>query len=97
MRFFLRSQDNYIWNIIQNGYSEPTKRVDDVDEPKPRAKWGVEEIRCCDANAKGLNALVNAISTDEFRHIEHCEYLKEAWDKLRDIHEGDTHVRDSKL
>ena len=78
MRFFLRSQDNYIWYIIQHGYSEPTKKVENVEQPKPKTEWSVEENKLSDANAKGLNALVSAISTDEFRHIEHCEYLKEA-------------------
>ena len=34
MRFFLRSQDNYIWYIIQHGYSEPTKKVENVEQPK---------------------------------------------------------------
>ena len=32
-----------------------------------------------------------------FTKVAHCKYAKEIWDKLRNIYEGDTKVKETKL
>lgn len=43
---------------------------------------------------KARNAIVTAIPSSQFSHIQHCPT---AWDKLRVVHKGDQEVRNLKL
>jgi hypothetical protein len=48
-------------------------------------------------NCKATNALLNGLSDTVFTKVAHCKSVKEIWDKLRNIYEGDTKVKVSKL
>jgi hypothetical protein len=46
---------------------------------------------------KDENALLNGLSDMVFTKVAHCKSAKEIWDKLRNIYEGDTKVKEAKL
>jgi hypothetical protein len=46
-------------------------------------------------NSKAINALLNGLSDTVFTKVAHC--TKEIWDKLRNIYEGDSKVKATKL
>ena len=48
-------------------------------------------------NSKAKNALLNGLGNTVFTKVLHCKYTKEIWDKLRNIYEGDTKVKATKL
>ncbi|XP_021816111.1 uncharacterized protein LOC110758542 [Prunus avium] len=65
--------------------------------PNPRSEWTEAEVFEAYANKKARNALVTALSSTQFAHIQHIPNAKKAWDKLRVVHEGDDQVRTLKL
>jgi hypothetical protein len=40
---------------------------------------------------------LNGLSDTIFTKVSHCKYAKEIWDKLRNIYEGDSKVKEAKL
>ena len=48
-------------------------------------------------NARAINLLYCALSTDEYNRISACETAKEIWDKLEIAYEGNTQVKQSKI
>lgn len=89
MQAFLYSQDENIWNIVENGWVHPTKPVDSKAvegsniklEPKPRSEWSTIEVR----------------DYKERKRIGTCKTAKKAWDLLRVTYEGNKRVRAQKL
>jgi hypothetical protein len=48
-------------------------------------------------NSKATNALLNCLSETIFTKVAHCKSPKEIWDKLRNIYEGYSKVKTTKL
>ena len=48
-------------------------------------------------NKKGLNALFTGVSDDVILHIANCTDVKDAWDILQGIHEGNEQEKNAKL
>jgi hypothetical protein len=48
-------------------------------------------------NSKATIALLNGLSDMIFTKVAHCKSTKEIWDKLQNIYEGDTKVKEEKL
>jgi hypothetical protein len=48
-------------------------------------------------NYKGKNALLNGLNDTVFTKVAHCKSVKYIWDKLRNIYEGDSKVKATKL
>jgi hypothetical protein len=48
-------------------------------------------------NSKDTNALLNGLSETVFTKVSHCKSTKDIWDKLRNIYEGYTKVKEEKL
>jgi hypothetical protein len=48
-------------------------------------------------HSKATNALLNGLSDTIFTKFAHCKSTKEIWDKLQNIYEGDTKVKEAKL
>jgi hypothetical protein len=46
---------------------------------------------------KSINALLNGLSGMVFTKVAHCKSAKEIWDKLRNIYEGDSKVKEAKI
>jgi hypothetical protein len=48
-------------------------------------------------NSKATNALLNGLGETIFTKVAHRKSTKEIWDKLRNIYEGDSKVKATKL
>jgi hypothetical protein len=48
-------------------------------------------------NSKSKNALLNGLGDTVFTKVAHCKYDKAIWDKLQNIYEGDSKVKETKL
>ena len=48
-------------------------------------------------NAKAANALLSALSPQEYTHVMNLKSAKEIWVKLKSFHEGDVMVKEAKL
>jgi hypothetical protein len=48
-------------------------------------------------NSKATNALLNGLGESVFTKVAHCKSAKEIWDKLRNIYEGNSKVKATKL
>jgi hypothetical protein len=48
-------------------------------------------------NSKATNALLNGLSEMVFTKIAHCKFVKEIWDKLQNIYEGDLKVKEANI
>ena len=64
---------------------------------KPKLEWDRGENEASENNARAMDSIFNAISTDEFHRITTCTSAKEAWDILQVTHEGTNVVKVSKL
>jgi hypothetical protein len=48
-------------------------------------------------NSKATNALLNGLGESIFTKFAHCKSTKEIWDKLQNIYEGDSKVKEENL
>jgi hypothetical protein len=48
-------------------------------------------------NSKAKNARLNDLSDTIFTKVAHCKSTKDIWDKIRNIYEGDSKVKEAKL
>ena len=47
-------------------------------------------------NAKAANALLSALSLQEYTRVMNLKSAKDIWDKLKSFHEGDLKVKEAK-
>ena len=46
MRIYIQSIDDYeLWRIIVKGHKTPTKRVGEVNIPKPEPEWNEDDLK----------------------------------------------------
>jgi hypothetical protein len=48
-------------------------------------------------NSKSTNALLNGLGETVFTKVAHCKSTKDIGEKLRNIYEGDSKVKEAKL
>ncbi|CAL8988995.1 unnamed protein product [Prunus brigantina] len=94
---FLDALDEYASEYLTKEWVAPVMTVEGEVMPKPRSEWTDAEVFAAHSNRKARNALVTALSSTQFAHIQHIPNAKQAWDKLRVVHEGDDQVRTLKL
>ena len=58
MRAFLQSLDKKVWQIIEIGWTKPTKAPVD---------WNVAKIKVANFNSRALNALFSVVTNEEFK------------------------------
>jgi hypothetical protein len=75
-----------IWKSIVDGYTTPA--VPPTNE---------KAMKLGQNNSKATNALLNGLRESIFTKVEHCKSAKEIWDKLRNIYEGDSKAKATKL
>ena len=88
MRVFLQSLDEKVWQVVEIGWTKPTKASADWDDAK---------IKAANFNNKALNALFSVVTNEEFKKIFSIKTTKEAWTILQTTYEGTKVVKDSKL
>jgi hypothetical protein len=86
MRAYIHAQGFQVWKSIVDGYTTPT--VPPTNE---------KAVKLGENNSKATNALLNGPSDTVFTKVAHCKYAKEIWDKIQNIYEGDTKVKEVKL
>ena len=88
MRTFLQSLDEKVWQIVEIGWTKPTKALADWDDAKIKAE---------NFNSRALNVLFSAVTNEEFKKISSTETAKEAWTIFQTTYVGTKAVKDSKL
>ena len=75
-----------VWHLVLNEYTTPSTLPTDQDERKDYI-----------ANAKALNSITSGITDSEFTKVMNCGSVKEVWDKLVSLYNGDSKVKKAKL
>ena len=88
MRFFLQSLDEKVWQTVEIGWTKPKEAS---------GYWGEAKIKAANFNSIALNALLSAVTNEEFKKISSIETAKEAWTILQTTYEGTKDANDSKL
>ena len=70
MRAFLQSLDEKVWQAVEIGWTKPMEAPVDWDDAK---------IKVAKLNSRALNALFNAVTSEEFKKISSTETAKEEW------------------
>ncbi|CAM8982318.1 unnamed protein product [Rhodiola kirilowii] len=97
MKAFLKSQDESVWEAIENGWTPPVVTKDDVVSPLTKDKWTDAQKMAEAANSKAMNAIFFGVNGKNFKMISNCEIAKKAWDILRIAQEGTTKVKISRM
>jgi hypothetical protein len=86
MRTYIQAQGFQVWQSIVDGYTSPT-----VPPTNDKA------VKLGENNSKSSNALLNGLNDTVFNKVSHCQSTKEIQDKLQNIYERDTKVKEAKL
>ena len=62
MKSALKSIDERVWVTVERGWSPPTMVVNDEIILTPVEQWCEEELKWCNFNSKGLNALFGVMT-----------------------------------
>ena len=86
METYVQAHGFQVWKSVVDGYKEL------VVPPKNdnRKKLSLN-------NSKTTNALLNGIYDSVYTIVINCSSTKEIWDKLQNIYEGDSKVKETKL
>ena len=94
MRHINRGIDEDAWTAVEEGWSPPTMLMEDKTMGlKPKARWTDSDKAASKFNSKALIVIFSAVDLDQFKIIQGCESVKEAWDILINHFEGNTCVR----
>ena len=72
---FLKSIDDDVWDIIEEGYSKPTIVADSKIVHKPKAQWTKDKKHASNYN-KTRWIIYNEVSAEEFCMISTCKTAK---------------------
>ena len=75
-----------VWNMIHVKFLPSLNEVTDERMMKRH-----------EYNAKAANALLSALSPQEYTRVMNLKSAKDIWDKLKSFHEGDLKVKEAKL
>ncbi|CAM8944194.1 unnamed protein product [Rhodiola kirilowii] len=83
MKAFLKSQDESLWEAIEQGWSHPVA----IDKEGKvcllaKDKWTEVHKKAEAANSKVMNAIFSGVDGKNFKMISTCEIAKKAWDIL---------------
>ena len=88
MKAFLKSIDKRVWNSVEYGWEKPTT---------PVSEWQTSQKKAAAFHSKAMNAILNAVSIEEFKRISNVEVAYTAWNILQIVHEGTKAVKINKL
>ena len=96
-QIFLEAQGLIVIDYLTLEWKAPSRNINGESVIKSKVEWSPDEVSSTMANRKARNAIVTAIYPTQFAHIRCCTTAKQAWDKLRMLHEGEKEVRNLKL
>ena len=86
MRVYLQAQGVDVWKVVVNRYNVPTTPpIDNAGK------------KLYEDNSNAMNTILSDLDETVFVKVMHCETVKEIWDKLKNIYEGDDKVKGTKL
>ena len=78
MKMFLDNEGVNLWNIIEEGWSLPTKKDNEGNEVTiPRKQWSDEQSKANVRNTKATTILYYGLSREEYNGIEYLRSAKE--------------------
>ncbi|XP_059075388.1 uncharacterized protein LOC131875319 [Cryptomeria japonica] len=86
METYLSSLGFDVWMSVKNGYTVPQVPPTNLDVKREHEN-----------NAKAKNTILSDMSDTEFVKVMQYTSIKETWDKLQSIYEGDAKVKEAKL
>jgi hypothetical protein len=86
MKTYIQTQGFQVWQSIVDRYTTLTVPITNE-----------KEVKLSENNSKDKNTLLNGLSDTVFTKVAHCKSAKEILDKLRNIYEGDSKVKEAKL
>ncbi|CAM8883833.1 unnamed protein product [Rhodiola kirilowii] len=97
MKAFLKSQDESVWEAVENGWAHPEVTEDAKVSLLTKDKWSVAHKNAEAANSRAMNAIFSGVDGKNFKMISTCEIAKKAWDILQTAHEETTKVKISRM
>ncbi|GAU36116.1 hypothetical protein TSUD_374770 [Trifolium subterraneum] len=95
MEFFLRSQDNNMWHVVEVGEYVPLAK--NSKNPKPQAEWTTTEADRVLLNTKAKLFIKSALCREEYDRIMECKTAKEILETLQTHHEGTNSVKETRI
>ena len=86
MKIYIQARGFEIWQSIVDGYTTPVV-------PPTNDK----EMKLGQNNSIATNELLNGLGESIFTKVANCKFTKEIQDKLGNIYEGDSKVKETKL
>ncbi|XP_020209039.1 uncharacterized protein LOC109793975 [Cajanus cajan] len=83
-----------MWEVVEQGNYIP---LDLAGNEKPRAQWTKEKKQRFMLNSKARNALMCALSEEEYTKVHSFRSAKQMWDTLALTYEGSLEVKRNKL
>ncbi|CAM8893459.1 unnamed protein product [Rhodiola kirilowii] len=97
MKAFLKSQDESVWEAVENEWTHPVITEASKVSLLAKDKWTKAHKNAEAANFKAMNAIFSGVDGKNFKMISTCEIAKKAWDILQTAHEGTTIVKISSM
>ncbi|CAM8890146.1 unnamed protein product [Rhodiola kirilowii] len=97
MKAFLKSQDESVWEAVENGWTHPVTTKAGKVNLLAKDKWTEIQKNTEAANSKAMNVIFSGVDGKNFKMISTCEVAKKAWDILQTAHEGTTKVKISRM
>ncbi|CAM8937745.1 unnamed protein product [Rhodiola kirilowii] len=97
MKAFVKSQDESVWEAVENGWTHPVTTKAGKVNLLAKDKWTEIQKSAGAANSKAMNAIFSGVDGKNFKMISTCEIAKKAWDILQTAHEGTTKVKISRM
>ncbi|CAM8905334.1 unnamed protein product [Rhodiola kirilowii] len=97
MKAFLKSQDESVWEAVENGWTHLVTTEAGKVSLLAKDKWTEIHKNAEAANCKAMNAIFLGVDGKNFKMISTCEIAKKAWDILQTAHEGTTKVKISRM
>ncbi|GMI71884.1 hypothetical protein HRI_000857700 [Hibiscus trionum] len=88
MKFFIKSKDYKLWDIVEDGTFVPQQSKTD---------WSAEDRKKMELNCKALHILFSVFGPNIYEKMSSCESAKEVWDKLEVTYEGTNKVKKTKI
>ncbi|CAM8877710.1 unnamed protein product [Rhodiola kirilowii] len=78
MKAFLKSQDESVWEAVENEWTLPVITKDDEVISLTKDKWTEAQKNAEAANSKAMNAIFSGVDGKNFKMISTCEIAKKA-------------------
>lgn len=69
MRINIQSNDRKIWSLIEDGYTPPTKLIEEKMVQKPHSEWNEKDSALANLNSKAIRCIINGLTSNEFHNV----------------------------